>query len=270
MGVLDPVDLKRTWIPPGHRLFDRVAALPVPVFGARRGFVFGGGLEFAAACDICVASPDSVFGLPEATIGATPGWSGAQRVRRLMPQPLPREMALAGEQSHDRQKRLALAGARLSAEQLWSVGFVNRSPRPQLSAVWKSPNGQPNSRLAPSLPPSFLEKRKPRFKGDLTLVHALGIGSGLGRFAHPGLVRRVVGGPLELVVRDSEARARARTMVESNIWMRCAVELMEASVSKKASKTPALLRRSKRSHTLFQGPTRSGSARQRTLSRVKK
>ena len=255
MGVLDPVDFRRTWIAPGHRLFDRVAALPVPVFGARRGFVFGGGLEFAAACDICVASPDSVFGLPEATIGATPGWSGAQRVRRLMPQPLLREMALAG--------------ARLSAEQLWSVGFVNRSPRPQLSAVWKSPNGQPNSRLAPSLPPSFLEKRKPRFKGDLTLVHALGIGSGLGRFAHPGLVRRVVGGPLELVVRDSEARARARTMVESNIWMRCAVELMEASVSKKASKTPAL-RRSKRSHTLFQGPTRSGSARQRTLSRVKK
>jgi hypothetical protein len=32
----------------------------------------------------------------------------------------------------------------------------------------------------------------------------------------------------------------ARTMVESNIWIRCADELMEASVSKKASNTPAL------------------------------
>src|ERR1700751_2684451 len=52
--------------------------------------------------------------------------------------------------------------------------------------------------------------------------------------------------------------------------MRCADELMEASVSKKASKTPALLKRSKRFHTLFQWPKRSGGARQRTFSTVKK
>jgi hypothetical protein len=59
-------------------------------------------------------------------------------------------------------------------------------------------------------------------------------------------------------------------MVESNIWMRCADELMPASVSKKASNTPALLKRSKRFHTVFQAPNRSGSARQRTFSTVKK
>ena len=35
----------------------------------------------------------------------------------------------------------------------------------------------------------------------------------------------------------------ARTMVESKIWIRCADELIEARVSKKASKTPALLGR---------------------------
>jgi hypothetical protein len=62
----------------------------------------------------------------------------------------------------------------------------------------------------------------------------------------------------------------ARTTVESNIWMRCAVELIEASVSKKASKTPALLKRSKRFHMPFQGPKRPGRARQRTFSTVKK
>ena len=38
------------------------------------------------------------------------------------------------------------------------------------------------------------------------------------------------------------------------------MELIDASVSKNASKTPALLNRSKRFHTLFQGPKRSGSA----------
>jgi hypothetical protein len=46
------------------------------------------------------------------------------------------------------------------------------------------------------------------------------------------------------------------------------VELMDASASKKASKTPPLLSRSKRLHTLFQGPKRSGRARQRTFSMV--
>lgn len=44
----------------------------------------------------------------------------------------------------------------------------------------------------------------------------------------------------------------ARTIVESNIWIKWAEPLMEASASKKASNTPALLRRSKRFHTLFQ------------------
>ena len=44
------------------------------------------------------------------------------------------------------------------------------------------------------------------------------------------------------------------------LGIRFVVELIDVSVSKKASKTPALLKRSKRFHTLFQGPKRSGSA----------
>jgi hypothetical protein len=66
------------------------------------------------------------------------------------------------------------------------------------------------------------------------------------------------------------AETCARTIVESNIWIRRADELTEASVSKNGSNTPALLRRSNRFQTLFQGPKRSGRARQRTFSTVKK
>ena len=61
----------------------------------------------------------------------------------------------------------------------------------------------------------------------------------------------------------------ALTIVESNIWIRCADGLSEASISKKASNTPALLSRSNRFHTLFQLPYSFGSARQRTFSTVK-
>lgn len=49
--------------------------------------------------------------------------------------------------------------------------------------------------LFAALEKSFLETGRPR---DLTIVHALGIGdgrnSGLSRFAHEGMVRRVIGG----------------------------------------------------------------------------
>ena len=66
------------------------------------------------------------------------------------------------------------------------------------------------------------------------------------------------------------AETWARTIVESNIWIKWADALISANVSKKASNTPALLSRSKRLHTEFQWPKRSGSARQRTFSTVKK
>ena len=55
-GPLDTVDFMRNWIASGHRLFDRLATLPVPLIGALQGFVFGGGLELAAICDLRVAS----------------------------------------------------------------------------------------------------------------------------------------------------------------------------------------------------------------------
>jgi enoyl-CoA hydratase/carnithine racemase len=110
-GALDADDFARLWVGRGHLLFDRLARLPVPVIAAIDGLALGGGLELAAVCDLRVASPASVFGLPEASIGVTPGWSGLQRLARLVPEPLLREMALTG--------------ARLSAERMHAVGFVN-------------------------------------------------------------------------------------------------------------------------------------------------
>src|ERR687883_1222307 len=59
-------------------------------------------------------------------------------------------------------------------------------------------------------------------------------------------------------------------MVESNIWTRCAVRLRLASASKKASNTPARLRRQKRFQIEFQFPNASGRARQVTLWTAKK
>jgi enoyl-CoA hydratase len=51
-----------------------------------------------------------MLGLPEAGVGIVPGWSGTQRLARLLPEPVLKEMALFGR--------------RLSAERALGLGFV--------------------------------------------------------------------------------------------------------------------------------------------------
>ena len=110
-GGLDAFAFARQWIRLGHRVFDRLARLPVPTIAALNGHAFGGGLELAACTDVRLAVAGAEFALPEGAIGVTPGWSGVQRLARLMPQGLVREMALTG--------------ARLSAARACEVGFLS-------------------------------------------------------------------------------------------------------------------------------------------------
>ncbi|MFP5021291.1 enoyl-CoA hydratase [Pseudonocardia phyllosphaerae] len=46
-----------------------IADLPMPVIAAVHGPAIGGGLQLALACDLRVAGPDAVFGLPTARLG---------------------------------------------------------------------------------------------------------------------------------------------------------------------------------------------------------
>ena len=107
----DAIGFSREWVARGHRLFDRVARLPVPLIAAINGFAFGGGLELVATSDIRIASPRAEFALPEVGIGIVPGWSGAQRLAGLLPQALLRDMALTA--------------ARIPADRMYQVGFLN-------------------------------------------------------------------------------------------------------------------------------------------------
>ncbi len=109
-GDLSPAEFARHWVRDGHRIFDRLARMGKPTIAAISGHAFGGGLEFAAACDIRVMVPGATLALPEAGIGIVPGWSGTQRLARLLPEPVLKEMALFGR--------------RLSAERALGMGFV--------------------------------------------------------------------------------------------------------------------------------------------------
>jgi enoyl-CoA hydratase len=109
-GDLSPAEFARHWVRDGHRIFDRLARIGKPTIAVLNGHAFGGGLELAAACDLRVMAPDAGLALPEAGVGIVPGWSGTQRLMRLMPEAMVKEMALFGH--------------RIKADRALSCGFV--------------------------------------------------------------------------------------------------------------------------------------------------
>lgn len=123
-GDLSPAEFARHWVRGGHRIFDRLARLSRPTIAVIHGHAFGGGLELASACDIRVMAPRATLALPEPGIGIVPGWSGTQRLARLLPEPVLREMALFGR--------------RLGADRALAFGFVaevSDSPRDAALAI---------------------------------------------------------------------------------------------------------------------------------------
>jgi enoyl-CoA hydratase len=95
-GGLPPLEMWRDWTRAGHRAFEALARLRVPLIAALTGHAFGGGLELAAVADIRVAESGIKLGLPETGLGMIPGWSGTQRLVRRFGASVVRRMALTG------------------------------------------------------------------------------------------------------------------------------------------------------------------------------
>ncbi|MEL6205448.1 MAG: enoyl-CoA hydratase/isomerase family protein, partial [Pseudomonadota bacterium] len=109
-GELNAGDFARHWVREGHRVFDRLARLTQPTIAALGAHAFGGGLEFAALADVRVMAPRATISLPEPSVGIVPGWSGTQRLIRLIGEPAVKEMALFGR--------------RIGAERAVALGFA--------------------------------------------------------------------------------------------------------------------------------------------------
>jgi len=98
--------------------------LRVPVIAAVQGVCLGGGVDLACACDIRIASAEARFGIEEIEIGMAADVGTLQRLPRLIPSGILRE--------------LAYTGRRFSAEEARSWGFVNTvhdSPEATLAAA---------------------------------------------------------------------------------------------------------------------------------------
>ena len=93
------------------RCFDVLEEAPFPVLACVQGGCIGGALDLAAACDIRVCSAEAFFTVQEIHIGMVADLGVLQRLPKLIPPGVAREMAYTGD--------------RLGAERALAVGLVN-------------------------------------------------------------------------------------------------------------------------------------------------
>ncbi len=97
-----------------HRLqevFSKLETVRMPVIAAIQGGCIGGGVDLIAACDMRYCSADAFFCIQEINIGLAADVGTLQRLPRLIPEGLMRE--------------LAYTGRRMYAEEAKDAGLVN-------------------------------------------------------------------------------------------------------------------------------------------------
>jgi enoyl-CoA hydratase/carnithine racemase len=96
-----------------------LSRLKQPVIAAMHGYVLGSGLELALLCDIRIASDDTVFGLPEATLGMIPAAGGTQTLPRVAGTGTALQMLITGDRiDAEEARRIGLVNAVVSREAL--------------------------------------------------------------------------------------------------------------------------------------------------------
>jgi enoyl-CoA hydratase/3-hydroxyacyl-CoA dehydrogenase len=95
----------------GQQIMQMVNSIPQLTIAVMKGNVLGGGLELALSCDLRVVSQDSIIGFPEVRLGLVPGWSGTQRIVKLI--------GLA------KASRLVLTGERINGKEAFEIGLAH-------------------------------------------------------------------------------------------------------------------------------------------------
>ncbi len=93
------------------RCFDVIEQARFPVIAAVQGGCIGGALDLAAACDLRVCSADAFFTVQEIHIGMAADLGVLQRLPKIVPPAVAREMAYTGD--------------RVGAERALAIGLVN-------------------------------------------------------------------------------------------------------------------------------------------------
>ncbi|WP_275784458.1 enoyl-CoA hydratase/isomerase family protein [Pararhizobium gei] len=188
-GAMSPNDFGHQWVRFGHRVFERLATLRMPLIAAINGHTLGGGLELAAAADIRIAEVQAKIGLPETSLGMVPGWSGTQRLVKRFGAQVVRRMVLGGEMFSAEEARalglvdaVAETGTVLSAAKAYAGRIAQRGPASLeiCKLMIASANGEDNGTAVEALGSilaaktgdmkegvaAFAGKRPAQFKGE--------------------------------------------------------------------------------------------------------
>ncbi len=101
----------------GQKLCDLIEKDFRVIIAAINGYALGGGMEFALACDLRIASTRARFGQPEVSLGIIPGFGGTRRLLRIIG---------LGE-----AKQLLFTGDIIDAEQAYEMNLVNKLVTPR-------------------------------------------------------------------------------------------------------------------------------------------
>ncbi|CAH0342794.1 enoyl-CoA hydratase/isomerase family protein [Rhizobium sp. CECT 9324] len=188
-GGMRPDEFGHAWVRYGHRVFERLATLRMPLIAAINGDALGGGLELAGIADIRIADEQIRVGLPETGLGMVPGWSGTQRLVKRFGSQVVRRMALGGEIFTAQEARalgivdvVTSTGAALAVAREYAQRVVARGPsaveivKLMIAAASGEDNGAAVEALGSILAAktgdlkegvsAFSEKRPAQFKGE--------------------------------------------------------------------------------------------------------
>ncbi|MCM2457633.1 enoyl-CoA hydratase/isomerase family protein [Rhizobium sp. CG4] len=188
-GGMRPEEFGHAWVRHGHRVFERLATLRVPLVAALNGHALGGGLELAGVADIRIAEEQIKIGLPETGLGMVPGWSGSQRLVKRFGAQVVRRMALGGEifTAHEATNlglvdAVTSTGNAVNAAMEYAQRISARGPAALevVKLMIASANGEDNGTAVEALGSilvaktgdlkegvsSFSEKRPAQFKGE--------------------------------------------------------------------------------------------------------
>lgn len=96
----------------GSKIFRKIELLRQITIASINGYCLGGGNELAMATDMRIASENAKFGQPEVSLGITPGFSGTQRLPRLI--------------GITKAKELLFTGKIIDANEAKMLGLVNQ------------------------------------------------------------------------------------------------------------------------------------------------
>jgi enoyl-CoA hydratase len=94
-----------------HRILNKIESIPKPILAAVNGLALGAGCDLTIACDLVVASEKAKFGEPPAGIGITTPFGGTQRLPRII--------------GPKRAKRMFFTGDMIDAQEAFQIGLVN-------------------------------------------------------------------------------------------------------------------------------------------------